>query len=928
MRVMQEWIGKAAVVVLLGAVGLATAGTTTFVWTGARSANWSDGANWTNRAAPGCSGTDSVWLMRGGVAPTNQDIDGLFIDTLLFNTNAAGFAVGGRPITLKRIACYDEDVHYETYDPGIFQTNRFDCDVVMAENNGWDIRPRSYLWFNGSLGETNGPKQLLGWGGSIILSGTNTFSGGLNNNSAVFFMEDRNLGALPAHAVSNYFQCGWGRWRAMSTGGVSRVTIHANRGISIPCGRPVLAAESNVRLVVQAPLCTTNGITFGDSYHEVAGDGVIELAARSPDFSGLTDIFAGTLVLMQEGALGGATNSDLTGSGTLDLHGHDLVQNLPNIWNCSGADNRGFIINSDTQHPARLLGRITFTFEGGSLPFGGPGELVLCGQIVSTNGGRLCKTGGGTLTIKGVNSCSTDTSIHGGGLTLDYRAHNCNKVGPEAALNLTHTSLALLGSDSAATRQSVGTLAIGGEYGVPAGASSIRLYPGLNQELALAVTNLSVAEGNAVDFQLARNGGGTATLNLPLEDRLIAGGCATWNRSTWATCFGRQVAGFPESGYQRSFNGTTATSHVDVAAGVTTLTNTVTAQTLRFNAPAGSAVIINEGLTLALNGIDWPQPQQRMGILMTATAGPCSIRGPGNIKSGYNQVFTVHQYSPHALTLGTIFSGNGSGVSLVKCGPGELVLATTNSLSGGTAIFGGTVSVNSLADYGHACALGAGEEGVLIAGGTFRYTGPSQSHDRQVRIRGGATIDASGPGVLRFTAPCAVLVAGDGNDYPLTLAGTGVGQIDGFLDLHFGGVIKDGAGTWILGGEQPYLGDTLVMGGTLRLSNSCELARNLLVMPGGTLAGRGTAQADIVLKGTRRVELRGDADYDTLAAGWDMTLGGRLEIVEVAGYRMPAAARMTLMTAGATLAGEFTSITEGFSVTRSDDGKRILLLRR
>ncbi len=924
-----RWIQTSVVALLMG-VNVSPVAGATYVWTGAASANWSDGGNWTNGTAPTSAGTDHVRLMPGKTPPANQDIAGLSIDSLTFNTNSAGYTVGGQTITLKRINCYDDNVTYETYDAGNYQTNMLNCNVVIAENNEWVIRPRSYLWINGSVGETNGSKQISGYSGrdgTLVLAGDNTFSGGLKNNMmTVAFSKDRNLGAVPGKPVTNYLESGYGRWRAVNTADFSRVTIHANRGVTIPGGQPALSAELNTKVVVNAPLMGNGSLGLGDTYREIPGDGVIVLAGDSASFTGSVCVLGGTLVLMHSNALGSAATGDLTGSGSYDFHGQDTGRSFPGVWNNTGVDKTGMIKNSNTAHPSTITGNIGFTYPS-SLPFGGQGDIVLAGIAWSSEGGKLAKSGNGTLTLRGANTYTTDTEIHLGGLTLDYRVQNNTKIGTHATLSLSQAALRLIGCDSGASRQAVDALSIGGLNGVPAGASSITLQPGADQTLTLAVNEITVAEGNTVDFRIAPEGTGRASITTTTPDGLLAGGSATWNQSSWAKSAGGVIAGLSEKEYAPSFDGGTTGTHVDVPAGITTLSSPAIAQTLRFNASAGSSLVIAEGQTLTLNGINGPAPGLRPGILMTPKAGPVTISGPGIIEPGYNQVVYIQHYSASPLTLAACLSGTGLGVSLVKSGYGELILTGTNTHNGGNSIFGGTLTVNTISSNGVNSALGSSPS-ITIANGTLKYIGAAQAHDRVIGMRGPAALEASGRGVLDFTASTNATVVGDGRDFPLTLTGTGLGIMEGVLDLHMGDVIKDGPGTWTIGGVQNYTGNTVVSNGTLRLVNNCVLARSLAVMPRGTLAGSATVLEDLELHGTRCVEIRSDTDYDTLVVGYDTTLGGTLELVEMNGYKLPANVTLTILTTGGSITGAFSSATGGFTVMRSRDGRKLLVSKR
>jgi autotransporter-associated beta strand protein len=185
-------------------------------------------------------------------------------------------------------------------------------------------------------------------------------------------------------------------------------------------------------------------------------------------------------------------------------------------------------------------------------------------------------------------------------------------------------------------------------------------------------------------------------------------------------------------------------------------------------------------------------------------------------------------------------------------------------------------------------------------------------------MRGPAAVDASGSGTLSFMGLTNVALNAkvDGNDYPLTLTGSGSGVMEGVLDIRQGSVIKDGAGAWTIGGTQPYVGNTVVTNGTLFLTNNCVLQRSVYVGPAGTLAGSATIGEDLVLNGARRVVLRSDSDRDMLNVGFDVALGGTLVVSNAPGYTPAAGVSVPIATtANGTISGAFAGVTGGYTVS-------------
>ena len=910
--------GLVGLVVLVVSLGASLAGAATFVWTGAADGNWSNAANWTNGTPPTSAGTDDIWLTPNGTPPANQDISGLNINTLNFSNNVAGYTVGGNAIILKNIWALD--------DSTVYRTNTINCNLVLAHNTDSQINGKTYLWINGSVGETNGSYSIHGYTlGSIVLAGSNTFSGGLTGNGVnIIFFNDQNLGAIPAIAVSNYFSATVGSWVATKTGAFSRVTINAKRGLK----GSTFMVDSNAKLVFNAPIVPYGSMTtFGGSYNSISAKGKILLYGNSSNLTGDIHLDQGVLVLMHSNALGGAATGNMEIGGgaaaSYDFHGFDSARGFGSIWSASGFDDSGVIKNSDTVHPSTISGNVGLSYNG-SMPFGGAGDVIVSGATVTSGSGKLMKTGSGTLILKGANTNTAESDIRMGGLTLDYTVQNNDKIGTNNPMYLSHAALKLIGNDSGDTLQNMGSLMIGGESGsIPPGATSITLHPGSNRNLTLVAQGIVVAAQNAVDFRTVPNGSGVAQLTTTNAGGLLAGIGATWNGYSPAKIVSGVVTGMADGEYLTTFAGGTTSTHVDVPAGSTLLSSSATEQTLRFNAAAGSSVTIASTKLLSFSGSTMP------GILVTTNAGPVLLDGPGGIEPGNNTTFMIHQYSASPMTIAVPVAGSFLNVNWWKDGLGELILSATNAYTGSTYIYGGILTATTLGSNGVSSSIGQGQQ-IYMANSTFKYTGASTAHNRQINVRGPVTLDASGSGLLEFTTPTNVLLNANirGSDFPLTLTGSGSGQFDGVLDLHLGSVVKDGVGTWTLCGTQYYTGDTIVSNGTLRLSNNCVLARSLNVTAGGTLAGSATVQEDLVMNGTRRVEIRSDSDYDTLAVGYDTTLGGTLDLVEMNGYKMPANMPMTILSAGGTVSGSFATVTGGFTVTPSADGKHLLLSKQ
>ena len=178
---------------------------------------------------------------------------------------------------------------------------------------------------------------------------------------------------------------------------------------------------------------------------------------------------------------------------------------------------------------------------------------------------------------------------------------------------------------------------------------------------------------------------------------------------------------------------------------------------------------------------------------------------------------------------GTIMTG------LTKMGPNTLTLSNSNTYSGNTQVAEGVLSVTQIGNI----VSGPGELGMPASSaqaairlgssagvtGTLRYTGAGETTDRDFVAWGGTgangAIESSGSGALTLSGN---LYSSNSGAKTLTLSGTNGGNntVAGSIydNADVLSMAKTGTGTWELSNANTYTGDTIVDGGTLKITGS------------------------------------------------------------------------------------------------------------
>src|SRR5206468_12028644 len=207
--------------------------------------------------------------------------------------------------------------------------------------------------------------------------------------------------------------------------------------------------------------------------------------------------------------------------------------------------------------------------------------------------------------------------------------------------------------------------------------------------------------------------------SAPTLSNGIIGAYATSNTNNWATLSAGAVANYVHTaGETNSAPGTWGpTLNIDLTAGGTSnVAASTTINSLHIDSNANVAIAAGQVLTVSTGG-----------ILSTGTAGG-TISGPGTLTAGngtgsVDLIATVADPA-NTLTITAPIANNGATgtVSLVKAGPGKLLLGTSGSFTGGVFVYGGTLATTAsnvlpsagalIVDFNQTFDLGGFSQGV------------------------------------------------------------------------------------------------------------------------------------------------------------------------------------------------------------------------
>ena len=181
-----------------------------------------------------------------------------------------------------------------------------------------------------------------------------------------------------------------------------------------------------------------------------------------------------------------------------------------------------------------------------------------------------------------------------------------------------------------------------------------------------------------------------------------------------------------------------------------------------------------------------------------------------------------------------ILSGVAPSVTFTAAAARSVTLAGANTFAGTVVLNGGgTINASVLADAGLASSLGQGSA-IAINGATLRYTGGATSTDRTWVLSNNTMLQNDGTGGLTLTG--AIAFDPVASIDTLNLGGSYAGENTIASNISDSGrVVANGAGTWVLSGDNSYTGGTTVESGTLRAGSATAFNQlSSLTVNGGT----------------------------------------------------------------------------------------------
>ncbi|MEI6491959.1 MAG: autotransporter-associated beta strand repeat-containing protein, partial [Verrucomicrobiota bacterium] len=755
-----------------------------------------------------------------------------------------------------------------------------------------------------ALGSGSGKLILGALSGSGNLSiGGNGFVGGtsnvsLNGNNTAF---NGNI-YVNSGTVANTGSAIWGNGTIYlgDTSGSNNATLSLTQGIitnSIvvrggSTGNALIISTQNGTPTVTQNLVLNHDLTLNQStgsgvsttyngtissngnFGIIAGsggqNGMIIVTNNSTSYTGTTTVNSGTLDIARLALYGGNTAS-WTSSNITVASGATLAVRVANVTELGtlltnlGGSSGGFLAGSNIGIDTTSSGNMTVSNIGNTGNGNGTLGVTYLGVNSLTMNGTSTFTG--AFTIDHINGLGTlyFTSLADSGVASSLGAGSVINLGN--GFTNSGTNMNYIGSGSSTSNRTVnwnsgtaainnnggGTLVLTGAFNVNVAGKTLTLggnsTAGVN-EIQGAIGNtggVTVSGSNGIIWQLSNSTstytgqttiGSNGTLNVTtLRDFGTASSLGYGNATS---VNGTSTIGFTNA------TGTNATLNY-VGSADSSSNRTIMIASSANNTTGGATVQNNGTGNLTFTGAAF-----NVAAFVSATANRTLTLGGAN--AGANVI-------QGAIVDNTAVTGK---IALTKAGAGQWILSGTNTYTGGTTVSNGTL--------------------------TFLNTA-AQPSSGTVNVAAGATLGLGVSGANAYTSTNVdLLFAGSlTNVTNNATSNVGIDTTNGNftytsnVPVSTRGLVKLGANTLTLTGNNSYTGATTVSTGTLLVNGSTASGSTVNVSSGATLGGNGTIGGATTVNGN----LSPGNSPGLLTFGSTLTLNGTstttMEIVDATG---------------------------------------------
>ncbi|MDD5356579.1 MAG: autotransporter-associated beta strand repeat-containing protein [Candidatus Pacebacteria bacterium] len=622
-------------------------------------------------------------------------------------------------------------------------------------------------------------------GGTLTLSGNNSFTGGLTVKSGTL----EGTGSVNAFGGS-----GTGAITLGDSSGSANATLSGGAG---PFANPISVASGNtgaatiIRNGVGGNSTFSGAVTL-NSHNLVLNPGGNALS-MSGGFTGAGNLAFNSSfnsITIQTGSVNNTGTITQSGAGAVTVSGGvganvtDIIQNGTaslTISTTALTVNSGGTTLTNTSSNGSLL-----TVSGG---VNGTGNLIIKNNTGTANAV--------TLSTNSVNNTGavTNSGAGSGGATISAVV-GVNVTG--VVQNSASSSLTLSGANTytGPTTVSAGTL--------QAGVASVANVSGaFGKNSTVTMANVAGAALNITGFNTqigSLTGGGAAGGNVTLGSATLTVG----GDNTSPAAYAGVLSG--AGGLTKIGAGTLTLTGINTYAGATT----IAAGTLNANSTSalGSGGAAN---TLIFSG----GALQASGAITSPGTRTLTLTSTGLIDTNGQSV-----------SIAGVMSGAGG---LTKSGAGTLTLSAANTFTGKTSITGGALSVTNNGNLG-ATPGSVTPDSITLNGGTLQFTGGTTGQTATLATNRGITLGSLG-GTLKITYTVASGSFNALTDTPsFVYSGIIAGTSGGNLAIQGGAGTNNGSNPYLFkfNGASTYNGNTTIDNATLTYFNSGSAGDNRL----------------------------------------------------------------------------------------------------